>query len=183
MKITNTNIADLLILEPQIFYDERGYFFESYNQLSLLKNGINQNFVQDNESFSKYGVVRGLHGQSGEFAQAKLIRVCKGKILDIVVDIRQDSKTFGHWESFEISDENKRQLLIPRGCLHGFVTLSDYAYFMYKCDNIYSKNHEIGVNPLDDFLNIDWQLPKDKLIISEKDKKLGSFKDAINNRS
>ena len=167
-------------MEPTIFADGRGYFYESFNKAKFEKlTGATGDFVQDNQSKSSYGVVRGLHQQVGEFAQAKLVRVLEGKVLDIAVDVRDGSPTFGQHIAVELSAENNRQMYIPRGFLHGFAVLSDSATFFYKCDNMYNKDAENGVNPLDSTLNIDWQIERDKMILSEKDKQAPSFKDLL----
>ena len=176
MKGIATKLEGCFILEPQVFEDERGYFYESFNQTKISEIlGYSPIFVQDNQSRSQYGVVRGLHLQGGEYAQAKLVRLIEGKVLDIAVDVRPDSPTFGQWISVELSAENKRQLFIPRGFLHGFSVLSDHATFFYKCDNGYNKESENGVNPLDIDLAIDWQIPLDQMILSEKDQEAQSF--------
>lgn len=168
-----TKLKGCFILEPRVFEDSRGYFFESFNQNTFNKLiGQNVNFIQDNESFSSKGVLRGLHFQKGEHAQAKLVRVIKGKVLDVAVDIRPDSLTFGNHVSIELSEENKKQLFVPRGFAHGFIVLSDTAIFSYKCDNFYNKESEGGIIYNDASLNVDWQLNKDQFIISEKDAKL-----------
>ena len=139
MNFIKTDIDGVIVVEPQIFEDNRGYFFESYNEEEFYKNGIEVRFVQDNQSKSSYGVIRGLHCQLGEYSQAKLVRVLQGKVLDVAVDIRRGSPTFGKYVAVELSDENKRQLFIPRHFLHGFSVLSDEAVFAYKCDNVYNK--------------------------------------------
>ena len=178
MKITQTNLSGCIILEPNIFNDDRGYFFESFNnQLFNEAVGEEIKFVQDNQSFSKRGALRGLHFQKGKFSQAKLVRVIQGKILDIVVDIRQDSPTFGRHFSIELSEKNKKQLFIPRGLAHGFVVLSKEAQFFYKCDNYYNKESEGGIIYNDPKLLIDWKLDKKDLIISSKDLQLPTFSD------
>ncbi len=169
MKIIETIIPDLLIIEPKIFRDNRGYFFESYNQNNFNAAGLSYNFMQDNESSSSYGVIRGLHFQTGKFAQAKLVRVLHGKVLDVAVDLRKDSPTYKKWFSIELSEENKLQLLIPRGFAHGFSVLSEQAVFSYKCDNLYNKESESSINLFDEELGIDWKLNKNDAIISEKD--------------
>mgnify|MGYP000692885857 FL=1 len=167
---TETKLKDCFVLEPNIFNDNRGYFFESFNQDIFNKNiGQDINFVQDNESFSTKGVLRGLHFQSGAFAQSKLVRVIKGKVLDVAVDLRQGSSTFGEHVSVELSENNKKQFFVPRGFAHGFVVLSDSAIFSYKCDNYYNKESEKGIIYNDSNLNIDWLLPEKDLIVSEKD--------------
>ena len=178
MNVIETKLKGCFILEPTIFEDDRGYFYESFNKTKFEKlTGATGNFVQDNQSKSSYGVVRGLHQQIGEFAQAKLVRVLEGKVLDIAVDVRDGSPTFGQHIAVELSAENNRQMYIPRGFLHGFAVLSDSATFFYKCDNMYNKDAENGLNPLDATLNIDWQIEADKMILSEKDKLAPSFKD------
>lgn len=170
MKITNTKLEGCFILEPQIFNDSRGYFYESFNKQKFQDlTGLELNFVQDNESLSTKGVLRGLHYQIGEYAQAKLIRVIKGAVLDVVVDLRKQSPTFGEIITTELSEKNKKQMYVPRGFAHGFVVLSDTAVFSYKCDNFYNKASERGILFSDSNLNIDWKLPHDELIISEKD--------------
>lgn len=175
MPFHSTPIEGLIIFEPRIFEDERGYFFESYNQNTFSEAGITGNFVQDNQSFSSYGTIRGIHLQLGEHSQAKLVRVTHGKVLDVAVDLRKDSPTYGQHFSIELSAENNKQLYIPRGFGHGFSVLSDKAIFQYKCDNFYNKESESGVIYNDKNLNIDWMVPEDKLIASSKDKELKSF--------
>lgn len=176
MTIKETNIKDCFIIEPQVFSDNRGYFFESFNQeLFNQKTGLKIEFVQDNESFSSKGVLRGLHLQTGNYAQAKLVRVIKGRVLDIAVDVRPNSKTFGAHIAIELSAQNKKQLFIPRGFAHGFLTLEENTIFSYKCDNYYNKSAEAGIIYNDATLNINWQLPEKDLILSEKDKALPTF--------
>ena len=170
MNITHTAIEGLLILEPRVFADERGYFLESYNEASYQAAGIPNRFIQDNESCSSHGTIRGLHAQDGEHAQAKLVRVIQGRVLDVAVDIREGSPTFGQHVAVELSGENKRQLLIPRGFLHGFSVLSESATFAYKCDNAYCKDAEISARYDDPSLGIDWGIAANKAIISEKDR-------------
>ncbi len=171
MKIIPTFIKDLLIIEPDVFADKRGYFFESFNKKRFEElTGKNIEFVQDNESKSKYGTLRGLHYQTGAFAQAKLVRVVTGKVLDIAVDIRENSKTYGQYFSLELSEDNKKQLFIPRGFAHGFVVLSEEAIFSYKCDNYYNKESEGGIIFNDHILNIDWKIGSGDIILSDKDK-------------
>src|SRR5690606_37415339 len=180
MKITETRLKGCFLIEPKLWQDERGYFFESYHQGKFQEEtGVEIKFVQDNESKSKYGVVRGLHMQRGSFAQSKLVRVLKGSILDVAVDVRKDSPTFGAHFSIELNEENKKQLFIPAGFLHGFSVLSEEAIVYYKCDAFYDKDSEDGVNPLDSDLNIDWQIPRERMILSEKDEKAQSFKELI----
>ena len=171
MKITTTAIEGVVILEPEVFGDERGYFFESFSQRDFEEKVCKTTFVQDNESSSRYGVLRGLHFQKPPHAQAKLVRVVKGKVLDIAVDIRKGSPTFGHHVSIELSGENKRQLFIPRGLAHGFAVLSDEVVFQYKCDNYYVPHSEGGILWNDPALGIDWKLPAKDIVLSEKDKK------------
>lgn len=171
MKITATAIEGVIILEPEVFGDERGYFFESFSQQEFEEKVCKTAFVQDNESSSRYGVLRGLHFQKPPHAQAKLVRVVKGRVLDIAVDIRKGSPTFAHHVSIELSAENKRQLFIPRGFAHGFAVLSDEAVFQYKCDNYYAPGSEGGILWNDPALGIDWKLPAKDVILSEKDKK------------
>jgi len=176
MKAIEVSLKDCFIIEPTVFQDERGYFFESFNHsnfCSLIKQEIN--FVQDNQSYSKKGVLRGLHFQNGINAQAKLVRVVKGRVLDVVVDLRKKSLTYGHHFSIELSDVNQKQLFVPRGFAHGFVVLSNEAIFSYKCDNYYNKEAEGGIIYNDEDLNIDWILSETDLIISEKDLKLDKF--------
>ncbi|MBT8181850.1 MAG: dTDP-4-dehydrorhamnose 3,5-epimerase [Eudoraea sp.] len=179
MTVLETKFSGCFILTPKLFNDERGYFFECYNK-KFFEDAIGKqiNFVQDNQSYSTNGVIRGLHYQIGEYAQAKLVRVLKGTVLDIVVDLRRNSPTFGQHLAIELSDINKKQLFIPRGFAHGFVVLSDTAEILYKCDNYYKKEAEGGIIYNDNQLNIDWKLPDDKLIISLKDLKLPTLKNA-----
>ncbi len=179
MNFIKTKIEGLFIIEPRVFSDDRGYFFESYNHDVFKENGINNIFLQDNQSKSSYGVIRGLHAQNAEHAQAKLVRVLEGCVLDVAVDIRHGSPTFGQHVAVELSAENNRQFFLPRGFLHGFSVLSETAIFAYKCDNLYNKNSEIGVKFDDMALNIDWKIPADKAIISDKDKILGDFANVI----
>lgn len=178
MNLVRTDFDGLFVVEPKIFKDERGSFFESYHQENFSKAGIDSVFVQDNQSFSTYGVIRGLHAQKEGFAQAKLVRVLRGRILDVAVDIREWSLTFGKHFSIELSEENQKQLFIPQGFLHGFSVLSEEAVVLYKCDALYHKDAEIGVRFDDADLNIDWKIPKDKVNVSAKDQQLGSFQDA-----
>lgn len=169
MEIISTPLQDLYILKPTVFEDNRGFFFESFNIQKLIDAGLNYDFVQDNHSKSTYGVLRGLHYQQNPYAQAKLVRVLQGKVLDVVVDIRRNSPTFQQSYSVELSAENKLQLLIPRGFAHGFVVLSETCEFFYKCDNYYNKASEGGIAYDDPTLNIDWQIPAQDIILSEKD--------------
>jgi len=172
MKIEKTPLQDCCIIHDTVFEDGRGYFFESFNAKKFeLLTGINAQFVQDNQSSSTRGVLRGLHMQTGEYAQAKLVRVLDGSVLDVAVDLRKHSSTFGKAFTLELSAENHKQLYIPRGFAHGFVVLSDKAVFFYKCDNFYNKESELGIMYDDPDLKIGWQLPKEELILSEKDQK------------
>lgn len=179
MKITETKLEGCFIIEPAVFTDERGYFMESFNA-QHFNNAIRKdvNFVQDNQSYSTHGVIRALHYQTGQHAQAKLVRVLSGTVLDVAVDLRKESSTFQQHISVELSYENKKQLFIPRGFAHGFVVLSDSAEFFYKCDNQYNKESEGGIIYNDPVLNIDWKLSKDRLIVSEKDQVLPTLKNA-----
>ena len=170
-----TPLKDLYILQPKVFKDNRGYFFESYNKRIFEQLGLHYNFVQDNQSMSKYGVIRGLHYQIEPFAQAKLVRVIVGKILDVAVDIRINSPTYGKYFSVILSDENQKQLLIPRGFAHGFSVLSEFAIVFYKTDGFYNKDAERGILYNDPNLKIDWQIPVEKQIVSEKDKNNPTF--------
>ncbi len=179
MKVIDTKIRDLVILEPKVFEDGRGYFFESYNKTtldSLLEKEYT--FVQDNESKSSYGVIRGLHYQLGPFSQAKLIRVVQGKVYDVAVDLRKNSPTFLDWVGVELSAENKRQFLIPKGFAHGFSVLSETATFQYKCDEYYHPEAEAGIIYNDSSLNIDWKIKDEDIKISPKDKLLPKLEEA-----
>lgn len=171
MKIKETPLKDCYILEPTVFEDERGFFFEKYNEKTFADaTGLNGHFVQDNISKSSYGVLRGVHLQKGEHAQAKLVSCLEGKVWDVAVDLRKNSTTFGQWFGIELTNENKLQLYVPRGFGHGFSVLSETAVFSYKCDNFYNKSSEGGVLYNDEGLNIDWNLPENDIILSEKDK-------------
>ena len=169
MKITTNTIEGVYIIEPNIFRDDRGYFMESYSKSLLTELGIDNDFVQDNESFSTQGVLRGLHYQCGECAQAKLVRVIQGEVLDVIVDVRPDSKTYGEHFGIRLSGENKMQMLVPRGMAHGYIVLSDTAIFAYKCDNEYNKASEGGLLFNDPKLKIDWILDPSSFLVSEKD--------------
>lgn len=175
MKIDSTPFEGLLILTPRIFADERGYFFESYNAQTFKQNGLDFDWVQDNQSSSTYGVIRGLHFQKPPYAQTKLIRVLQGEILDVVVDLRHDANTFGQTYSIVLSSDNQLQLLIPKGFAHGFVVLSERADVMYKCDQLYNKESESGILFNDPKLNIDWKVDANKMIVSSKDLVLPAF--------
>lgn len=178
MDIIKTGIPGLVIVKPRVFKDERGYFFESYHQNKLLKKGIKATFVQDNESKSKRGVLRGLHYQLAPYGQAKLIRVIAGAVYDVAVDIRKGSPTFGQWYGTEISAENKLQMFVPRGFAHGFAVISDTAILTYKCDNYYNANSERGIYYMDKKLQIDWQMDVKDAVVSSKDKVLPAFEEA-----
>ena len=179
MKIEHTPLKDCFVITPTIFTDERGTFYETYNQVLFEKvTGQKVNLVQDNQAASAYGVLRGLHYQVGEMAQAKLVRVIEGSILDVVVDIRKESETFGKHFSIILDDVSQQQLFVPRGFAHGFITLSPTSKFAYKCDNFYDKASERGIIYNDATLQLDWHLPKDKFIISEKDLILPTFLEA-----
>ena len=176
MKVTKTSIEGCFVIEPKVFEDERGYFFESFNQEKFeVLTGTKPFFVQDNQSKSVRGVLRGLHFQVGEHAQAKLVRVLEGEVLDVAVDLRQGSKSFGQVVTHVLSSENRKQMFIPRGCAHGFITLSDEAVFSYKCDNFYNKEAEGGIIYNDPTFGIDWLLDESELILSEKDLELPAF--------
>ncbi len=174
MEIIKTSIEGLLIIKPDVFKDERGYFFESYNKERFAKEGLTMNFVQDNESKSSKGVLRGLHFQKPPYAQGKLVRVVKGSVMDVAVDLRKDSPTYGKWESVVLSEDNKLQFWIPEGFAHGFVTLEDETVFNYKCTNIYNKESEGSLLWNDPDINIDWNI--ENPILSEKDKVSPLFK-------
>lgn len=178
MKIITTPIPDLLIIEPTVFNDERGFFYESYNQQKYIDAGINYNFVQDNHSKSSFGVLRGLHFQKAPHAQTKLVRVTQGEVIDVVVDLRSGSPTYLQSYSIKLSAENKTQFLVPKGFAHGFVVLSETCEFLYKCDAFYNKEADGGIYFNDETLNIDWILDANQLIISEKDKNLPLVKNA-----
>jgi dTDP-4-dehydrorhamnose 3,5-epimerase len=175
MKVTETRIKGLLIIEPRVFSDDRGYFYESYNRSKFTEAGIGVDFVQDNQSFSQKGAVRGLHGQANPFAQSKLVRVIKGRVIDVALDIRKDSPTYGQHFSIELSEENKLQFWIPAGFLHGFSVLEDDTIFTYKVNNYYDKASEIGVIWNDPTLNIDWGISPSEALLSPKDEILPTF--------
>ncbi len=175
MKTTESKIKGLYIVEPTIYGDERGYFFESYNKNVFASKEIFYNFVQDNQSSSEYGVIRGLHLQKPPFAQTKLVRVLAGTILDVAVDLRRNSETYGEIFTIELSADNRKHLLIPKGFAHGFSVLSPYAVVFYKCDEYYNKSSEDGIIYSDSTLNIDWKIPANKHIISPKDLNLTAF--------
>ena len=174
-----TALDGVYIIEPKIFEDARGYFFESYNEAEFIKNGITNRFIQDNQSKSSYGVIRGLHCQLGIHSQAKLVRVLEGKVLDVAVDVRKGSKTFGKHIAVELSAENQRQLFIPKHFLHGFSVLSETAVFAYKVDNLYCKEAEFGICYDDETIGVDWRIPKEKVLTSEKDRIGNSIEDLL----
>jgi dTDP-4-dehydrorhamnose 3,5-epimerase len=177
MEIVKTNIADLYIIKPRVFEDERGYFFESYNKQEFIRCGIDQNFVQDNESMSQKGVVRGLHYQKPPFAQGKLVRVMQGAVLDVAVDIRKASPTYGKWVSVELTQKNKWMYWIPPGFAHGFAALEDNTVFFYKCTNVYNEESEGSIRWNDPTLGIDWKVSHP--ILKERDKNTSLFKDFV----
>jgi len=177
MKFIKTRFQDLTIIEPRIFQDSRGYFFETYQREIFRKNKITCSFVQENQSFSIYGTLRGLHYQKPEATQAKLIKVILGKVLDVVVDLRSKSETFGQVFSIELSAENKKQLFVPRGFAHGFSVLSERALLIYQCDNFYNPKAEAGLRFDDSTLKIDWQITPEKVKLSPKDQQWSSFED------
>jgi dTDP-4-dehydrorhamnose 3,5-epimerase len=178
MQVEETGIEGLLLIKPRIFQDERGYFFESYNDREMRKNGLHFSWVQDNQSKSAYGVIRGLHYQLEPYAQTKLVRVLKGRILDVAVDLRSGSPTYGKWKSMILSEDNYLQLLLPKGFAHGFSVLSDEAVVFYKCDQFYHPASDKGIRYDDPALGIDWQLPPEKIVVSEKDRNLPLLKEA-----
>ena len=178
MEIINTPIPDLIILKPRVFKDDRGYFFEAYNDNRYKEAGIKFDFVQDNISYSSKNTIRGLHYQIGDFAQSKLVQVVQGKVIDVAVDLRKNSPTFGKHFAIELSDENNLQFYIPRGFAHGFSVLSETALFHYKCDNYYNIESERGIIYNDKTIGIDWQIELDKAIVSEKDIILPTFENA-----
>ena len=180
MNLIKTKLDGLVVLKPTVFKDIRGYFMESYNQKNINKLLGNVNFVQDNESESSRGVLRGLHFQKPPYTQAKLVRCLKGSVLDVVLDLRKDSKTYGIFENISLTEENKKQLFIPKGFAHGFIVLSKSAIFSYKVDNYYNPDSESGVLWSDLDLNIDWKINKNEIILSEKDKNLPTFNEIIN---
>ena len=177
MEVVETNIEGVIIIEPRIFKDDRGYFFESFSQREFEEKVCKTTFVQDNESKSGYGVLRGLHFQKPPFAQSKLVRVIKGAVLDVAVDIRKGSPTFGQYVSVELTGDNHRHFFIPRGFAHGFSVLSEEVIFQYKCDNFYSPQSEGAIAWNDPDLNIDWRIPVEEVILSEKDSKHPKLKD------
>jgi dTDP-4-dehydrorhamnose 3,5-epimerase len=181
MPFLKTEIPDLLIFEPVVYKDNRGYFFESYNEHTFFKEGVTNRFVQDNQSFSTFGVIRGLHYQLDPHAQSKLVRVLQGRIIDVAVDMRRSSPSFGKWVAIELSAANKRQVFLPRGFAHGFSVLSETAEVSYKCDELYHKESEGGIRYDDPQLGIDWQIPAGKAVVSAKDLDLPLFAHCRNN--
>lgn len=178
MEVIKTNIEGVLIIEPKVFGDKRGYFFESFNAKEFAeKTGLNINFVQDNESMSRYGVMRGLHFQRPPYTQSKLVRCVKGAVLDVAVDIRKGSPTYGKHVAVELTEKNHRQFFVPRGFAHGFAVLSETAIFQYKCDEFYHPEADGGISIIDDSLGIDWRIPTDKALLSDKDTKHALLKD------
>ena len=181
MPFTQTEIEGVWVFEPRVFEDSRGHFFESYNTAVFAQAGISYNFVQDNQSFSTYGVIRGLHYQMNPYAQCKLVRVLDGSILDVAVDVRKSSPTYGRYVSMELSSDNKKQLLIPAGFAHGFSVLSPTATVLYKCNALYNKESEAGIIYNDTSLAIDWKIPERDVVVSEKDLVLPLFRESKNN--
>ncbi|TAJ15698.1 dTDP-4-dehydrorhamnose 3,5-epimerase [Marinilabiliaceae bacterium JC017] len=181
MEVIKTDIPGLLVLKPTVFEDRRGFFVESYNEARYHKFGIDSQFIQDNTSKSSYGVIRGLHFQLAPYSQAKLVQVLKGSVLDVAVDLRKGSPTYGQHYAIEISEENKLQFFIPEGFAHGFSVQSEEVIFTYKCNNYYNKEAERGISYNDPFLNIDWKIAEADHIISHKDSTLPSFKEAEKN--
>lgn len=181
MKFIPQSIPEIILVAPKVHQDERGYFFESFRQ-NLFEEAVGHsvNFIQDNESKSKHGILRGLHAQSAPFAQSKLVRVIQGRVLDVAVDIRQGSPSFGQHVAVELSEENKHQLFVPRGFAHGFIVLSELAIFSYKVDNLYAPDNEIGLSAFDPDLAIDWQLPYNNIQRSSRDNILANLKDIDN---
>ena len=178
MQIIRTDIDGVLIIEPKVFGDSRGYFFESFNAKEFReKTGLDINFVQDNESMSTYGVMRGLHFQRPPYSQSKLVRCVKGRVLDVAVDIRKGSPSYGQHVAVELTEDNYRQCFIPKGFAHGFAVLSETAVFQYKCDNFYAPQADGGISILDGSLGIDWRIPADKAVLSEKDLRRPLLKD------
>ena len=179
MEVIKTAIEGVVIIEPRIFKDARGYFFESFSQKEFNEKVMPINFVQDNESMSSYGVMRGLHYQKMPYTQSKLVRCVKGAVLDVAVDIRKGSPTFGQHVAVELTEENHRQMFIPRGFAHGFAVLSETAIFQYKCDNFYAPQADAGIQLMDEELGIDWRIPTAEAILSEKDLKHPCLRDTV----
>lgn len=178
MEVIKTEIEGVVIIEPRIFHDDRGYFYESFSQREFEEKVCKTVFVQDNQSKSSYGVLRGLHFQKAPYSQSKLVRCIKGKVLDVAVDIRKGSPTFGKYVAVELTEDNHRQFFVPRGFAHGFAVLSDEAVFQYKCDNFYNKESEGSIAWNDESLSIDWKIDMDKVVLSEKDKNSKSLAQA-----
>lgn len=181
MEIVKTSIEGLVIIQPKVFEDERGYFMESYKESFIKENFPNIHFIQDNESKSSYGVLRGLHFQKPPFEQTKLVRVIEGEVLDVAVDLRKESPTYGKWESVVLSGDNKKQLFIPKGFAHGFVVMSNEAVFSYKVDTAYKKEYEFGVRFDDNSLNISWEIDLKNIKLNRKDNKLPNLKNSSRN--
>ena len=179
MEVIKTAIEGVVIIEPRIFKDARGYFFESFSQKEFNEKVMPINFVQDNESMSSYGVMRGLHYQKMPYTQSKLVRCVKGAVLDVAVDIRKGSPTFGQHVAVELTEDNHRQLFVPRGFAHGFAVLSETAIFQYKCDNFYAPQADAGIQLMDEELGIDWRIPTAEALLSEKDLKHPCLRDAV----
>ena len=180
MPFLNTGFPGLVVYEPRVFHDERGYFYESYSLQTFQQEGVDFSFVQDNQARSVYGVIRGLHYQLPPHAQTKLVRVLEGAILDVVVDLRRGSPSFGKTFSIELSAENKKQLLVPKGFAHGYSVLSPTSEVFYKCDMFYNKASEAGITPFDELLNIDWKIPEHKMIVAPKDLQLPLLDESLN---
>lgn len=178
MQIIETKIPGLLIIEPKVFSDDRGYFYETFQNRRYKESGIDAEFIQDNEAYSGYGVVRGLHYQLAPYSQAKLVRVIQGTVYDVAMDIRKGSPTFGQWVGIELSETNKRQFFVPKGFAHGYSVISKSAIFSYKCDNLYHPQSERGININDPSLDINWMIPENEMIISPKDLVLPIFEQA-----
>ena len=181
MELISTGFSDLVLIKPKVFEDPRGYFYESYNKQNFRKTGIDFNFVQDNQSLSSYGIIRGLHYQMVPYAQTKLVRVIDGNIYDVAVDLRKGSSTYGKWYGVELSGENKLQLLIPQGFAHGFSVLSKEAVVLYKTDDFYNKEAERGIAYNDPFLKIDWKIQASDILVSERDQNFQLFEQAESN--
>ena len=179
MNVIRTNINDLIVFEPKVWGDERGYFFESFSKNAMIEKGFDHDWIQDNEAFSQRGVLRGLHYQKAPFGQTKLVRVASGEVLDVVVDIRKESTTYGKSFSIILSGSNKKQLLVPKGFAHGYVVLSATALFLYKVDNVYNPDMEEGIKFDDPSLGIDWILPMDEMVLSNKDRLLPDFENHV----
>jgi dTDP-4-dehydrorhamnose 3,5-epimerase len=182
IEVQKTEIPDLLLVQPKVFGDERGSFIESFNEKEWAQHGLHFRFVQDNQSISQYGVIRGLHFQRGPYSQTKVLRVARGRILDVVVDLRPDSPTFQRSFAVELNEKNGLQIVIPKNFAHGFAVLSETATVLYKCDQFYSPQHESGIHPLDEKLNIPWPIPKEQMILSDKDKKWPTLQQVVDRK-